>query len=690
MKIISSLFKVPIIIGLAMANNIDQHGLTSVFPDNGPSMIETKGFSFSKTYSSSGSSWSTTWNENRVFEAMFKYENENHINEEYELRIGQGGQIYSFITSTGEAIPPQFRTDSKEAPWVDEVWQLVAVDKKLNDRDNHAHYYIHQAGVYLRDSQNLNIPFYSPQIAEYYNAKNQEYTTVNWGQHAHIGENLSNGFTSAILYYTKFKNLGRGLIQVDYLLYNFGNDNINHINMPWGGVRHSTFGNFFISNSNGTYTHQTGGFTSTSFETNQTDGWTGFSSNDQGTAPSLALLSDNSTGKIRIGDAANIPERNYTAYSNIRTNIDLSFGKQLHIRNYFVLGGTMDAVKNKINNTLKDKTNNSLKTIYSFENKNKNKVDSAFYFFHEKNSTLSASVTTNQNGLHLKKQPYKNSYPIFLIKNKTGITRVTTNLYTFSKLPYDGKTTSIKLLGFSDEPTTVKLEYDTICAGANYTFYDGHTKTNINSNMKYISRSGVTTDGESRFIQTTLTIKDKSKISPRSQINDGETTSELSLSIDLESALTLKPQVIKIADTIAIKGDWNWSGPKGLSNSQRILTIDSYKRSSDGNYTITYTNANNCKDSLMYTLTSTITSANMNNYIKGKGIQANLIANTNISYLETKAIISAQVFAMSGKLILSFRSESENWNVSKLPLGRYQIRFHLKNGVQHDFYFIKE
>lgn len=677
-------------LGLAVANNIDQHGLTSVFPDNGPSALDTKGFSFSKTYSSSGSSWSTSWNENRVFEALFKYENANHVNEEYEFRIGKGGQIYSFITSKGEALPPQFRADSKEAPWVDEVWQLVAVDKKLNNPDNHAHYFIHQAGVYLRDPQNLNVPFYSPQIAEYYNAKNQEYTTVNWGQHAHIGENLSNGFTSAILYYTKFKNLGRGLIQVDYLMYNFGNDNINHINMPWGGVRHSTFGNFFISNSNGTYTHQTGGFTSTSFETNQTDGWVGFSSNDQGTAPSLALVSDNSTGKIRIGDAANIPERNYTAYSNIRTNIDLSFGKQLHIRNYFVLGGTMDAVKNKINNTLKDKTNNSLKTIYSFENKNKNKVDSIFYFFNETDGAISASATTNQNGLHLKKQPYKNSYPIFLIKNKTGITRVTTNLYTFSKLPYDGKTTSIKLLGFRDKPTTVKLEYDTICAGASYTFYDGYTKTNINSNMKYVSRSGMTTDGESRFIQTMLTIKDKSKILPRSQINDGETTSELSLSMDLGSALTLKPQVIKIADTIAIKGDWSWSGPKGLSNSQRILTIDSYKSSSDGNYTITYTNANNCKDSLMYTLTSAITSANMNNYIKGKGIQANLIVNTNITYLETNAIISAQVFAMSGKLILSFRSESENWNVSKLPLGRYQIRFHLKNGVQHDFSFIKK
>ena len=60
--------------------------------------------------------------------------------------MGKGGQIYSFINSTGEA------------PWVDEVWQLVAVDKKQNDPDNHAHYFIHQAGVYLRDAQNLNVP----------------------------------------------------------------------------------------------------------------------------------------------------------------------------------------------------------------------------------------------------------------------------------------------------------------------------------------------------------------------------------------------------------------------------------------------------------------------------------------------------------------------------------------------------
>lgn len=243
--------------------------------------------------------------ESRVFDALLKYKNINNANESYELRVGKGGQIYSFRTSTGETIPPQYRADPKKAPWVDEVWQLLTVDKKKNNPSKDAHYFIHQTGVYLRDPDNLNVPFYSPQVAQYYNKINQEYTTVNWGQHAHVGENLINGFKSSILYYTKFKNIGRGIIQVDYLIYNFGNDNINHLNMPWGGVRHSTFGNFFVSNKNNSYMHRTGDFASTSFTTSNTNGWVGFSSNSTGNAPSLGLLSDKSTGLIRIGDASN-------------------------------------------------------------------------------------------------------------------------------------------------------------------------------------------------------------------------------------------------------------------------------------------------------------------------------------------------------------------------------------------------
>ncbi len=51
--------------------------------------------------------------------------------------------------------------------------------------------------------------------------------------------------------------------------------------------------------------HRTGDFASTSFTTSNTNGWVGFSSNSTGNAPSLGLLSDKSTGLIRIGDASN-------------------------------------------------------------------------------------------------------------------------------------------------------------------------------------------------------------------------------------------------------------------------------------------------------------------------------------------------------------------------------------------------
>ncbi|MFT4900734.1 MAG: hypothetical protein ACI9U0_002541 [Flavobacteriales bacterium] len=43
------------------AQNINQQALTNVFSNDGLATIDTDGFSFSQTYSSSGSSWSTSW-----------------------------------------------------------------------------------------------------------------------------------------------------------------------------------------------------------------------------------------------------------------------------------------------------------------------------------------------------------------------------------------------------------------------------------------------------------------------------------------------------------------------------------------------------------------------------------------------------------------------------------------------------
>ena len=71
------------------------------------------------------------------------------------------------------------------------------------------------------------------------------FSIINWGQQAHTEDNQNTNFQSNLLYYTKYTNVGQGIIQVDNMIYNFGLDNITFLNVPWGGVRNSVMDFFF-------------------------------------------------------------------------------------------------------------------------------------------------------------------------------------------------------------------------------------------------------------------------------------------------------------------------------------------------------------------------------------------------------------------------------------------------------------
>jgi hypothetical protein len=54
---------------------------------------------------------------------------DSNSNRTWRLRVGSGGNPYSFVGAFGEAMPPQAHD---QAPWIDEVWQMVAVDTSKN------------------------------------------------------------------------------------------------------------------------------------------------------------------------------------------------------------------------------------------------------------------------------------------------------------------------------------------------------------------------------------------------------------------------------------------------------------------------------------------------------------------------------------------------------------------------------
>lgn len=103
-------------------------------------------FSFTWPGTNTQSSWNTDFfgYEQGLFQAIMSHNDPTGKNLSWSIRIGSGGNMYSIIYPDlfGELIPPQKHVN---APWIDEVHQMVAVPLDLNSAENPS--YMHQAGA---------------------------------------------------------------------------------------------------------------------------------------------------------------------------------------------------------------------------------------------------------------------------------------------------------------------------------------------------------------------------------------------------------------------------------------------------------------------------------------------------------------------------------------------------------------
>jgi hypothetical protein len=573
------------------SQNIDSL-LSALYFNNGIGILDSSGFNYTENYSPSGSYWGIdSFPESVVFHCQLSYDNPLDTLTSYSIRVGKGGHLYSFRSSFGESVPPQLHHPSwaqptygggtSYAPWVDEVWQMVCVDGDLNSPPDSL-YFIHQSGVYLKTPSQTQ-PFYSPMLAEYFNPNEQSYSVVNWGQQAHTDALQNINYTSGLLYYTKYSNKGKGIIQVDNMIYNFGQDNIDFLNIPWGGVRNSSLDHFFISTPINDYNISPGQYGLTPIITTATTGgWVAWSNDTLGNAPALGMahpLTTNTNDNVfRYGDAGDLSapwnDRDFHVFEMIRfpSTGQLGFGRSMSFRYFYVLGANVDSVKNTIlTNQL---VSNSLDTAFI---PNANDVDSVYYLFQQSGSSITTSISGSTTGLSLKTSPYLNSYPLFKITAATNEEVISSDLYFFSDDAYDGAAVDIKLLGFLDNPSRVTILNDTICTGESYVFPDSSIQINITSDVTQYSIFPSAQAGWDSLVLTNLVV---------TNVNVGVSQTGISLSSNITGM------------------SYQWLDCDNLYTPISGATNQVFTAVINGNYAVEVTQ-NNCVDtSACYSITS--------------------------------------------------------------------------------------
>jgi hypothetical protein len=462
---------------LRMVNVGNVTNLKDSFIDSTLPMMNTTSTNISRNYDSSNSAWSTNYSEGYVMDSRITSTSFDGPSNNWELRVGKGGQIYSLKTEAlGETVPPQYRGDDS-APWVDEVWQAVSVyNLGANPKFNHG------SGVYLKDPI-LTKPYYTPRLATEIDADDKSFYSMNWMQPSASQGSYDEDNPSHIINLTKYKDVGDGVVEVTLGLYNFGSTEVyRYNNMPWGGVRRTALEYNYLANSDqNSYTQVTGYFGESGAgsarleDIDTTGGWTVFCSQSAGDyGESLgfvfgqvdAINSDTfASSRIRQGYAYPLsPQpgetdwRNYMV-STVNRRHNINQGKGIWSRFYFVFGNNRADVRDKI-------LSRSLVGNTPYAEMNNLESDSTLigYKLSLTDNIFSIEKST-QPDFYLYEQLINNAVPVFEIVKNDGTKYVTWDPYTSGTFKmYDGTVQVINLLGFAlrTADATGPYTYDTL------------------------------------------------------------------------------------------------------------------------------------------------------------------------------------------------------------------------------------
>ena len=633
---------------------------------------ETGVVTFSDSYTTSGSYWLTPseTDEEHVFLSHLNYQDEDD-NKSWDLRIGQGGQIYSFIGAYGEGIPPQ---SSEYSKWVDEVWQPVSVNSGLSNRDQRSTYYfIHGAGAYLLDDE-FSETFYNPLLASYY--EDGELNVMNWGTQAHI----ANIHKSGILYATRYKHIGEGVLEVTYNLINFGDTVINHINAPWGGVRASNLRGMFVGLNDGTI-EQTEANTATEVDTRNIDdtgGYVIFSNSEDAldsTAPSLGIvfgneiktteLADNNLTNIyfrlaQVGGDAN--PRDYSLFTVI-PKLNVNPGEVFTYRTFYI-NGTREFVQEK-SIELNSYVNYDILDI------SVNDSDTVEVAMEDLDGALCSDIA-------LFTEPVNGFVPIFLMENtETGMQYISPDLYYDANSepfinPYDETDTNYEL--YQD-----RVLYKTYDGKINYKKVIGYgldynpdeTNYTLLDNLINDSSKVVVTDEFSNSIYVKL-VDSTFEVSNYVSVNSGAVVQESSDLYEEGDELVFYANYLKDSvdyDT-DLAANWTWTGPNDFTATGKTLEI-SVTSTSVGDYMLTYSDSCNTIEYPFVVSAPTLSNSSFNQ----ESFYVNFYPNPSSGLIYFKTHVhTVKVYNLLG-VTLYENLNTSTIDISKLSSGTYFIEF---------------
>ena len=438
--------------------------LLAVFSDSNVANAGNSAFTSTTELDLSGSIFGFGVDENDVYHAALKTNlTSGPANRDWEIRIGQGGQIYSIRSEVGEIVPPQ----SFRRPFNDEVFQSVSVNTAPRATGGEAAFY-HQSGYYV-DSNNVTQPTFSPLLSSG-SVEANAYSTLSLAVQADA-EAIPQ-LPSGLLHYQRTRDLGDGVIEITHSIYNFGEDTVDFHNLPWGGVRKTVFANMLVSNPGGGFTNRPidgfGNPTNQVVNAAATGGWAAFTEGTSGTDRGLAYVFgdtdthldqpwQNNESSWRWGDGGGdflgIPIRNFNV-GTFRRAINVDPGDLFESR-YFLVLGDVDHIESSIGD--RDLVFNA-----TYDKRIIHEEDSGLLAWDiiEENETYSVvSVGPDQPSDFLTyTHPVAGSKPLFLFEDSLGNEFISIDPYALSTTPYDRQTKYKGILGFVLPPELINSD----------------------------------------------------------------------------------------------------------------------------------------------------------------------------------------------------------------------------------------